>query len=118
MPVTLQSIKFVLVSLTIASVLVVWFKTYALEEYLGLFRIKWFHKLIKLTEYHKLEVEARRGFHLFLLEYHPCFLSRLVTCPVCIAMWLGIAMVYCFPWPLATSFTGLFLYKLYCRLFD
>lgn len=102
------------VSLSIAMLLVIWFKTDAFLEYgrlLPLFVQRWFH----IDEYDM--VSGTRGvgdpswsYHIFLLEYHSCWLVSLITCPICVSVWLGLFAIPLFPWPFAASFGGLFLY--------
>ena len=71
----------------IAGVLVVWFKTEALQEYSTLFRVDNFF-FVPLFEKTK-----RKNPMLTYIDYinlnHDCFFVRLISCPFCLAFWLS-----------------------------
>ena len=72
--------------------LVVWLNTDALFEYLDLLRLA-FGK--KFAEYKKLKQEGyAENYAGFLREYFSDkFFVRLITCPVCVSFWLGLAVI-------------------------
>jgi len=66
--------------------LIVWFHTEAFEEYGNLFLPDSFH----LPEYKEVkESVPDMSYQDFLLEYHNSFFTRLITCPICISIWVG-----------------------------
>jgi len=69
-------------------ILLVWFKSDAFVEYASLFGCK---KLFWIKNY---EEGARKGLYLdypsYLLIHHNCFLTRLLSCPLCLSVWLCI----------------------------
>lgn len=93
--------------------LIIWFKTNAFVEYTHLFKIgKWF----KVDTY--IEMETDQTFPDFLKEYYNCFLTRLMSCPICTSVWLGLfaaALTSLAAYPIITVF-GLFLYLTISKL--
>lgn len=68
----------------LALILTVWFKTTAFVEYMHLFRLdKWFH----VQDY--TDVQSDQAFPDFLKEYYNNFFTRLISCPICLSIWLG-----------------------------
>lgn len=72
----------------IALILLMWFRTDAWVEYCKLF------KLDSLSFYKDYDEKYSRDvsltYHSYLRRYHNCFFVRLITCPICLAIWLGI----------------------------
>ena len=72
----------------IALILVIWFRTDAWLEYTRLFRLNF------LSFYKDFDAKYKEDVSLqylpYLRRYHNCFFVRLITCPTCIAVWLGI----------------------------
>jgi len=75
-------------ALLMAYGMVVWLKTNAIAEYLTLFRLD---TLLFVDQFNKLKKDGFDGtFVDFLHEYYyDYFLVRLITCPICISVWLG-----------------------------
>ena len=75
-------------SCSICLVLFIWFKTDAFVEYCSLFRFK---KLFYIKDF---EEKRRIGedllYYDYLVIYRDSFLSRLISCPTCMSVWLGI----------------------------
>ena len=71
-------------------VLIVWFKTDAFLEYARLFRLA---KLFKIDKYdEEYNNDFTLDYHTFLLkEYKDSFFVKLITCPICLIVWAGIA---------------------------
>ena len=69
----------------ITLVLVVWFKTNAFVEYINLFKLGGY---FKVGEYTKLDTGL--SYPDFLKEFYNSFFTRLISCPICTATWLGI----------------------------
>jgi len=72
----------------IALILLVWFRTDAWLEYTRLFHFNW------LSFYKEFDAKYKNDVSLtylhFLRRDHNCFFVRLITCPICIAIWLGL----------------------------
>jgi hypothetical protein len=71
----------------VALVLVVWFKTEAYVEYCRLFRL---NRISNHEDYYrKKKDDVSLTYHGYLRQYHNGFRIRLVTCPICIAIWVS-----------------------------
>ncbi len=81
-------IDLLIISTFPASILIVWFKTHAFTEYFQLFKLTNFFKIGKFLEYKKSFPAIE--YIDYLLVSHNSFISRLVSCPYCIAFWLSI----------------------------
>jgi hypothetical protein len=72
----------------IALILLIWFRTDAWLEYARMFRLN------RLSFYKDFDEKYKEDVSLQYLHYlrrdHNCFFVRLVTCPICLAVWLGI----------------------------
>jgi hypothetical protein len=84
------------ISSLIALALLMWFKTDVWVEYTHLFHLDClsFYKDFKV----KQSMDASLTYHMYLRMYHNCFFVRLITCPICVAIWLGIfsgAIIFC-----------------------
>jgi len=70
----------------IAFVLIIWLKTEAFVEYARVFGLS---KLLEVDKF-----DDRSMFELtypaFLLVNHNNFLTRLISCPICLGLWLNI----------------------------
>ena len=65
-----------------------WFRTNSWLEYTRLFRLNYLSKYKKYDEEYKKDVSLE--YLHFLRRDYDSFLIRLITCPVCLATWLGI----------------------------
>lgn len=74
----------------IASILIVWFQTDVFVEYARLFRLT---RFFCLKEYLTIATEAPMSYMEFLQEYHSNFFTRLITCPICLSVWLSGILV-------------------------
>ena len=76
------------ISCLIALLLLIWFRTDAFLEYSKILHLNsiTFHKDFEGKQYD----DASLTYHLYLRKYHNCFFVRLITCPICLAVWLGI----------------------------
>ena len=72
----------------ISLILLIWFRTDAWLEYTRLF------KLDRISHYKEFDSKYKEDvsltYQLFLRRDHNCFFVRLITCPICLAVWLGI----------------------------
>jgi len=100
----------------IAIILLVWFRTDAFLEYTRLFRLNF------LSHYKDFEAKYHEDVSLtylsYLRQYHDCFFIRLITCPICQAVWWGL-IFGCLTWIVLTPIYiifGLMLYLIIDRL--
>jgi hypothetical protein len=72
----------------VALILLGWFRTDAWLEYTRML------KLPRLSHYKDFDIKHREDasltYLLYLRLYHNCFFVRLITCPICLSVWLGI----------------------------
>ena len=75
-------------SCLIALLLLIWFRTDAFVEYSKILHLNSisFHKDFE-EKHHN---DASLTYIFYLRKYHNCFLVRLITCPICLAIWIGI----------------------------
>lgn len=98
----------------VALFLTVWLKTDAFVEYMSLLKLdKYFH----IKDY--LDVSGDQSYPQFLVEYYNSFFTRLISCPICLSVWLGFIISLCtsilvFP---IIAFFGLSLHLLVSKLF-
>ncbi len=72
----------------IASILLIWFRTDAWLEYTKLFRMNF---LSDYKGYERAKTEdVMLTYNNYLRQYHDCFFVRLITCPICLAVWWGL----------------------------
>jgi len=73
----------------ISMVMIIWFKTDAFIEYTQLNRT--LCKLLKIIEYkeYKQQQDITISYQQFLRMKHDNFFVRLVTCPICLDVWLS-----------------------------
>jgi hypothetical protein len=95
-------------------ILIVWFKTSAFVEYCELFKLS---KYFKVDQY--IDLKDDLTFPEFLKEYYNNFLTRLLSCPICAAIWGAILISTCLNifmlFPIVCVF-GLCLYLLVIKL--
>ena len=77
------------ISLAVVFILIIWFKTNAFCEYLEYFH---FQRHFLINDYYKYRNKSACSVHYtdFLLLKNNCFLVRLITCPICLGIWLNI----------------------------
>lgn len=69
-------------------ILLIWFKTDAFIEYA--YTIIPFD-LFKIYPYYEAKAnDVTLTYHQYLLYYHNCFFVKLITCPICLNVWLSI----------------------------
>lgn len=76
----------------IVLILLVWFRTEAWIEYCRLFRANFlsFYKDFDAKQYQDVSLT----YHGYLRRYHNCFFTRLITCPVCLTIWLVLTGIF------------------------
>lgn len=72
----------------IALILLIWFRTDAWLEYCKIFKMN-FISFYKDYDIKYKEDVSLRYLH-YLRMYHNCFFIRLITCPICLAVWIGL----------------------------
>lgn len=82
----------------------IWFETKAVIEYLSLLTRG--SNLFYLQDYLIISKETAITYPEFLYEYHNCFLTRLLYCPICISVQLSLLF------SIFTSFSNLGIYAL------
>ena len=97
-------------------ILMVWFKTEAFVEYMvylpkDLFKIK-----VYIEERDNNDMTLT--YHSYLRRFHPSFIVRLLTCPICLNIWLSIILsgfisISIFPIMFILS---MIMYYLLCRV--
>ena len=72
----------------ISIILLIQFRTDGVLEYSRLFRLNriTFHKDFD----NKYKEDVSLTYLKYLRLYHNCFFVRLITCPICLSIWLGI----------------------------
>lgn len=73
---------------SVALILLIAFRTDAWLEYCRLFKLNSISWYKDFDEKYKEDVSLT--YFIYLRRYHNCFLIRLVTCPICFAVWIGI----------------------------
>lgn len=75
----------------IGLILLMWFRTDVWLEYCRLFRldvISYYKDFDK-----KRQQDITLTYHIYLRRYHNAFFTRLITCPICLSVWLGIIAI-------------------------
>ena len=84
--------EILLISTTVATLLLVWFNTEAFIEYATLFSGNKFFHIDDYREKQKKDVTL--DWIAYLGIYHDSFFIRLITCPMCLAFWLTLAICF------------------------
>ena len=79
-----------IVSLIVATILVLWFRTEAYVEYCRLFHLNFISFYKDYDAQHKNDVSL--NYFGYLRQYHDTFFVRLITCPVCVGTWLSLGL--------------------------
>lgn len=77
----------------ITLILLIWFKTEAFVEYSKQFHLDSVFK-IKEWEVFKNTMDASTSYHTYLRFKYPNFLIKLITCPICLCIWLTIPTIF------------------------
>jgi hypothetical protein len=72
----------------IAINLLIWFRTEAWLEYTRIFHLNWMSYYKDFDS--KYKEDASLTYLKYLRMYHNCFAIRMLTCPICQAVWWGI----------------------------
>jgi len=71
-----------------AIILLIWFRTEAWVEYTQFFHLDFLSSYKDYNE--KKSKDITLTYLHYLRMYHDCFFIRLVTCPICLSIWIGI----------------------------
>ena len=77
-------------SCIIALTLLIWFRSDAYIEYCKLFRLNWLSFYKDFLEKKKEDISLE--YLHYLRRDHDCFLVRLITCPICLSVWIGTSI--------------------------
>lgn len=72
-------------SFVVCFILIIWFETNALVEYLKLWGFKKYFKI------EGFESSALLSYPTYLIINYPNFFTKLLNCPICVGFWLNIA---------------------------
>ena len=79
---------------TVVLTLILWFKTDAFVEYVRLFGLS---KIFKVDTFDKeFESNFELTYHSYLRMKHNNFFTRLITCPICLACWAILPILFIF----------------------
>lgn len=100
-------------SFLIAFILLLLYKTNVIVEYLELFGVK-----LKDFEAKRLMFGPDYTIFEYLVSKYPCFLTRLLACPICLSTWLGMGAFFFYPVYkyFMITFCGIFIYLLFSLL--
>lgn len=100
--------------------LLVWFETNAFVEYAKLLSTIYPSVLnhLYLVDYETVTQDSPMTYPDFLEEYHNCFFTRLISCPICISVQMGLffSLFIGISEFAVLSILGLLLYKLTKRM--
>ena len=85
-----QAVKILAASIASCGILLVWFNTSALIDYIKLFRLT---KLTYLKEYEQFKFEnpdSEATFLEFSYIKEPTFINKLISCPYCLCFWVSL----------------------------
>ena len=104
-------------SSSISLVLFIWFKSDAFIEYCSLFGFK---KLFYIKDFNEQKsINPALTYPDYLVIYRDNFFSRLLSCPTCASVWLGVLFYFChtqFTLLICSIVLGLIVYLLLCVL--
>lgn len=104
-------------SAMLAAGLLVWFNSEAFVEYVYLAGFNILH----VSDYVKYkETDCSVSYHSYLRRYHNSFFIRLMTCELCVSVWLAILFKFVFFLPFITIpfifIYGMMLYFIFKRI--
>ena len=83
-----QAVKVLAASIASCGILLIWFNTSALIDYVKLFRLT---RLTYLKEYEQFKFEnqeSEANFLEFSYIKEPTFINKLISCPYCFCFWI------------------------------
>ena len=106
----------------ITLILIIWFDTDAFLEYCRLFKLTRFFKIKEFNKAYENNFELTYLF--YIKRYHDCFFVRLITCPICLSVWLSIILcaiansLVCIPLICVVSLIIYYLFKMVQKYAD
>lgn len=101
----------------LTAIMLVWFKSEAFVEYVYLSGLDLLH-VTEYVEYKKTDCSI--SYHSYLCRYHDSFFIRLITCELCLSVWLALFIKIVFFLPIvAVPFIfihGMILYFICTRI--
>ena len=82
--------EIVLISSSVFLILVIWFKSDAFIEYANLLGGSKFFLIEAFKEEQKKDLSL--DYLGYLAVHHSSFFTRLITCPICLSVWVTIAL--------------------------
>ncbi len=109
-----------IVSFWVVYVLITWFKTTAFVEYYRLFRLGW---LFDDSGYKGMkDVNFSLTYPEFIASRHCNFTTRLLNCPLCLAVWIQSGLWFCFNTNISyfapDYLLSIVLYYVVCKVID
>jgi hypothetical protein len=103
-------------SFLVALLLLVWFETDAFNEYCKLFKLTNFFYLDEFNA--TLKEGSTLSYPDFLREFYNSFFTRLISCPICLSVWLGgLCSLFVGLFSIGViTLLGLIIYKLVAKL--
>jgi hypothetical protein len=81
-------------SFIVALILLIWFRTEAFVEYCRIMNMNY---ISKYKDYDlKRKEDVSLTYLTYLRQYHDGFLVRLITCPICLSVWISILLCFMF----------------------
>ena len=104
----------------VVTVMVVWFKTDAFVEYMDFFYI---NKFFYIDDYRKkADEDPMIDYPKYLLIHKSYFFIKLISCPICLSIWLSVGAVSLSGLPLvsfgAVEVFSLFVYFILCKVME
>tara|TARA_R100000008_G_C3528635_1_gene138015 strand:+ start:152 stop:511 length:360 start_codon:yes stop_codon:yes gene_type:complete len=81
-------IDFILYPFAVTLVLIIWFETDAFVEYLNFLRVG--KGFFRLEKYEELKKKTGMSYTDYLSMTSSSFFINLISCPICLAVWLNI----------------------------
>tara|TARA_Y100001973_G_C5189874_1_gene330256 strand:- start:1706 stop:2047 length:342 start_codon:yes stop_codon:yes gene_type:complete len=82
--------EIVLISCSVFLILVIWFKSDAFIEYSGIIGASKFFLIDDFKEKQKSDLTL--DYLGYLATYHSSFFIKLITCPICLSVWVTLAL--------------------------
>jgi hypothetical protein len=90
-----QFVDVIFLSFCCSSVLLIWFETNAVYEYLNYFNLGG-RLLYKYNKYKEENKFSELNLPSYLLLNYNCFSVRLITCSICLCFWLSLIPILLF----------------------
>lgn len=104
-------------SIALAFVVFVWLKTNAFIDFLG--NILSWKNILYVADYNNQPIVAKNNlcYPLWLYVNHPCFWTKLISCPLCLSFWLNIIIQNGFTEKLFGAFITLLFFSILDKVY-